>query len=70
MINQPKAANGPLSIFGYWFDFEDDWWHQTNVVSVEMKTPKGEYPRETSRIGESPTQYPKTLDEEENGPMI
>lgn len=22
-------------VFGYWFDFGDDWWHQINVVDIE-----------------------------------
>jgi hypothetical protein len=44
-------------IFGYWFDFGDDWWHQTNVLSIEKKTPKGEYPKVSKRIGQSPPQY-------------
>jgi hypothetical protein len=43
--------------FGYWFDFGDDWWHQINVLSFEQKTPKGKYPKITSRIGKSPPQY-------------
>ena len=48
-----KAKN----VFGYWFDFGDDWWHQVNVVSVEDKTPKCAYPRVTGRVGKSPPQY-------------
>lgn len=44
-------------MFGYWFDFGDDWWHQINVVAVEGKVPKGKYPRVTKRVGESPPQY-------------
>jgi len=42
---------------GYWFDFGDDWWHQINVLSVEPKTPQGEYPKITNRVGQSPPQY-------------
>jgi len=44
-------------MFGYWFDFGDDWWHQINVVSVAENAPPGEYPKVTRRIGESPPQY-------------
>lgn len=44
-------------VFGYWFDFGDDWWHQINVLAVEQKTPKGRYPKITTRIGQSPPQY-------------
>ncbi|WP_299406613.1 plasmid pRiA4b ORF-3 family protein [Acaryochloris sp. IP29b_bin.148] len=44
-------------IFGYWFDFGDDWWHQINVLDIIDKTPKGKYPKIVSRIGDSPPQY-------------
>ncbi len=44
-------------IIGYWFDFGDDWWHRINVVSIEDKTPKGEYPKVVKRTGQSPPQY-------------
>jgi hypothetical protein len=44
-------------IFGYWFDFGDDWWHQVNVLGVEQKTPSGVYPKVIARIGQSPPQY-------------
>jgi len=44
-------------VFGYWFDFGDDWWHQVNVIAIEQKTPKGKYPKITNRIGQSPPQY-------------
>ena len=44
-------------VFGYWFDFGDDWWHQINVLAIEQKTPKGKYPKITNRVGQSPPQY-------------
>jgi hypothetical protein len=44
-------------VFGYWFDFADDWWHQINVASIQSITPTGEYPKVIERIGESPPQY-------------
>ncbi len=44
-------------MFGYWFDFGDDWWHQVNVIAIEQKTPKGRYPKITNRVGQSPPQY-------------
>lgn len=44
-------------VFGYWFDFGDDWWHQINVVAIEKKVPRGVFPRVTKRTGESPPQY-------------
>ena len=44
-------------IFGYWFDFGDDWWHQVNVIDIKDKAPKGKYPKVTKRVGASPPQY-------------
>jgi len=44
-------------IFGYWFDFGDDWWHQINVLEIAEKTENGMYPKVTKRLGESPPQY-------------
>jgi len=43
--------------FGYWFDFGDDWWHQVNVVGIEEKAGRGNYPKVTKRVGKSPPQY-------------
>jgi len=50
------------AIFGYWFDFGDDWWHQINVMSIEAKASSGDYPKVIERIGASPPQY---IDDEE-----
>jgi hypothetical protein len=55
--------------FGYWFDFGADWWHQVNVISVDKKTPRGNYPRVIDRVGQSPPQYAEGLDEDD-GSMI
>lgn len=44
-------------VFGYWFDFGDDWWHQISVASIQRRTPTGKYPRVIEHIGESPPQY-------------
>jgi Domain of unknown function (DUF6398)/Plasmid pRiA4b ORF-3-like protein len=44
-------------IFGYWFDFGDDWWHQVQVIAITAPQPKVKYPRITQRIGASPPQY-------------
>jgi len=44
-------------LFGYWFDFGDDWWHQINVVAIAGKVHKGQYPKITKRVGASPPQY-------------
>jgi hypothetical protein len=43
--------------FGYWFDFGDDWWHQIDVMAIEEKAAKGQYPKITKRVGASPPQY-------------
>lgn len=51
--------------FGYWFDFGDDWWHQINVVAIEDKGGRRQYPRVTKRVGASPPQY-VDWDEEED----
>ncbi|MDJ0703246.1 MAG: plasmid pRiA4b ORF-3 family protein [Leptolyngbyaceae cyanobacterium MO_188.B28] len=44
-------------VFGYWFDFGDDWWHQIDVMSITEKSGKGKYPKITGRVGASPPQY-------------
>ena len=44
--------------FGYWFDFEDDWWHRIDVVAIEELTPGGKYTRLIKSVGKSPPQYP------------
>ena len=44
-------------VFGYWFDFGDDWWHQIDVVAIEETAPPGRYPKVIKRVGESPPQY-------------
>jgi len=44
-------------VFGYWFDFGDDWWHQIEVLAIAEGTPRGGPPKATRRVGESPPQY-------------
>lgn len=44
-------------VFGYWFDFGDDWWHQIDVVAVEEKAVRGTFPKVIKRAGKSPPQY-------------
>jgi hypothetical protein len=44
-------------VFGYWFDFGDDWWHQIAVLTIVENTPRGKLPKVTRRVGESPSQY-------------
>lgn len=45
-------------VFGYWFDFGDDWFHQVQVERIEPAIPTVLYPRVTRRVGKSPPQYP------------
>ncbi|MDX2097829.1 MAG: plasmid pRiA4b ORF-3 family protein [Leptolyngbyaceae cyanobacterium bins.59] len=57
-----KTAIGSLGLvvdelFGYWFDFGDDWWHQIRVMAIAAPKAKVKYPRITHRIGASPPQY-------------
>jgi Plasmid pRiA4b ORF-3-like protein/LexA DNA binding domain len=47
----------PDRVFGYWFDFGDDWYHQVQVVRVERAIPTVTYPRIIKRVGKSPPQY-------------
>ncbi len=44
-------------VFGYWFDFGDDWFHQIQVIRIEESIPTVTYPRVIRRVGKSPPQY-------------
>ena len=44
-------------VFGYWFDFGDDWWHQVTVLAIHNEVPPGRYPAVTHETGASPPQY-------------
>lgn len=44
-------------VFGYWFDFGDDWFHQIQVERIERAIPTVTYPRVIRRVGKSPPQY-------------
>ena len=44
-------------VFGYLFDFGDEWFHQISVEKIEQSIPTITYPRITKRIGKSPPQY-------------
>jgi hypothetical protein len=44
-------------VFGYWFDFGDDWFHQVQVDRIEQAIPTVTYPRVIKRVGKSPPQY-------------
>src|SRR5205814_2336583 len=41
-------------VFGYWFDFGDDWHHQIAVERIEKAIPTVTYPRIIKRVGKSP----------------
>lgn len=47
----------PGRVFGYLFDFGDEWFHQTQVERVEPAIPTVTYPRIIKRVGKSPPQY-------------
>ena len=44
-------------VFGYWFDFGDDWFHQVDVERIARAIPTVSYPRVIKRVGKSPPQY-------------
>jgi len=52
-------------VFGYWFDFGDNWYHQIDVLAIGEARPRVRYPRVVERIGESPPQYADLDDDEE-----
>jgi hypothetical protein len=52
-------------LFGYWFDFGDDWWHQIDVMAIEEKAVRGKFPKVIKRVGKSPPQYVDWDEEEE-----
>jgi hypothetical protein len=47
----------PDRVFGYWFDFGDDWFHQVDVQRIEQAIQTVTYPRVIKRVGKSPPQY-------------
>jgi hypothetical protein len=48
----------PERVFGYWFDFGDEWFHKIQVERIEQAIPTVTYPRVIKRTGASPPQYP------------
>jgi hypothetical protein len=44
-------------VFGYLFDFGDDWLHQVQVERIDQAIPTVTYPRVVKRVGKSPPQY-------------
>ena len=51
----------PERVFGYWFDFGDDWFHQIEVERIEQAIPTVTYPRVIKRVGKSPPQYRRSI---------
>ena len=47
----------PDRVFGYLFDFGDEWFHQVQVERIEQAIPTVTYPRVIKRVGKSPPQY-------------
>jgi pRiA4b ORF-3-like protein/LexA DNA binding domain-containing protein len=47
----------PERVFGYLFDFGDNWFHQVQVERIEQAIPTVTYPRVIKRVGKSPPQY-------------
>jgi hypothetical protein len=43
-------------VFGYCFDFGDDWWHQINLMSIQKEQSIEGFPKVIERIGKSPPQ--------------
>lgn len=62
LVNETRMDDLALAvgtIFFYWFDFGDDWWHAIRVKAIsEPQFTEGKYPRVVARVGESPPQYP------------
>lgn len=48
----------PNRVFGYLFDFGDEWFHQVQVERIEQAILTVTYPRVVKRVGKSPPQYP------------
>ncbi|MDY3560737.1 MarR family transcriptional regulator [Gemmata sp. JC673] len=44
-------------VFGYLFDFGDEWFHQIQIRRIEQAIPTVTYPRVIKRVGPSPPQY-------------
>ena len=55
-------------VFGYWFDFGDDWYHQIHVKKIDTAIPTVTYPRVTRRVGKSPPQYLDADDDNDTKP--
>jgi hypothetical protein len=47
----------PNRVFGYRFDFGDEWYHEVHVHRIEHAIPTVTYPRVIKRVGKAPPQY-------------
>jgi tetratricopeptide (TPR) repeat protein len=45
--------------FLYLFDYDDEWWHDVELVSVTERVTRAKYPRVVKKQGKSPPQRPK-----------
>jgi len=45
--------------FLYLFDYDEEWWHDVELVSVTERVTRAKYPRVVKKHGKSPPQYPK-----------
>jgi len=52
-------------VFGYVFDFGDDWRHRIDVEAIERAPAREKFPRVIKRVGKSPPQYPELDDEDD-----
>jgi hypothetical protein len=62
-IDDLKLAVG--RVFGYAFDFGDDWQHRIDVEAIERAPARVKFPRVIKRVGKSPPQYPDLDDEDD-----
>jgi len=56
-IRIDSLALRPGQKFLYLFDYDDEWWHEVELVGVSEKVPRGSYPRVVKKQGKSPPQY-------------
>jgi Plasmid pRiA4b ORF-3-like protein/LexA DNA binding domain len=47
----------PERVFGYWFDFDNNWYHHVQIDRIEKSIPTVTYPRLIKRVGKSPPQH-------------
>jgi hypothetical protein len=47
----------PGRVFGYWFDFDANWYHHVQVERIERAIPTVTYPRLNKGVGKSPPQH-------------